>query len=107
VAKKPLPIEPLNDLRTCFFNNLPGRKTMSEWIPTPVTIIEIDEERCIGCGSCVIICGGEVFEIREGKAAVAHREQCLECGNCEVVCSSDALRVRVPAGGTGIIYQCG
>ncbi len=80
---------------------------MSEWIPTPVTIIEIDEEKCTGCGSCVIICGGEVFEMREGKAVVARREGCLECGNCEVVCGADALRVRVPAGGTGIIYQCG
>ena len=55
----------------------------------------------------MIICGGEVFELREGKAIAARREGCLECGNCEIVCGADALRVRVPAGGTGIIYQCG
>lgn len=80
---------------------------MGKWIPVPENFIEIDPERCTGCGSCVIICGGEVFEVKEKKAVVAHIEGCLECGNCEVVCIADALRFHIPKGGTGIIYQCG
>lgn len=80
---------------------------MVEWISVPKNFIEIDYEKCTGCGNCIIICGGHVFEMQEGKAVVSHIDQCLECWNCEVGCVSDAIQVHVPAGGTGIIHTCG
>jgi ferredoxin-like protein FixX len=80
---------------------------MREGISIPEKFIEIDPGQCTGCGSCVTICGAEVFEIKEKKAAVAHLEACLECGNCEVVCMADAIKFHIPKGGTGIIYRCG
>ena len=80
---------------------------MSEWIPVPENFIEIDPEKCTGCGNCLIICGAQVFEMKEKKAVVVHIERCLECGNCEVVCKPDAIRFRIPKGGTGIVYKCG
>ncbi len=80
---------------------------MSKWITVTESFISIDTEKCTGCGSCVTICGGEVFEINEKKAVVCNIEECLECGNCEIVCPVDAIQFRIPKGGTGIIYECG
>ncbi len=69
--------------------------------------VTINASKCNGCGSCVIICGAEVFELKGKKAVVRTIEGCLECGNCEVVCTSDAISFRIPKGGTGIVYECG
>lgn len=80
---------------------------MSRWAAVPEPFILIDTDRCTGCGSCVTVCGGDVLELEKHKALVARMEDCLECGTCEVVCPVDAIRYRVPAGGTGIIYECG
>jgi len=80
---------------------------VSKWIPVPENFIEVDPEKCTGCGNCIVVCGGQVFEMKGEKAIVTHMEQCLECGNCEVACLSDALRFHVPKGGTGIVYTCG
>ena len=80
---------------------------MSKLIPVTEHFIEIDTKKCTGCGNCVIICGGEVFEVKKKKAVVAHIAGCLECGNCEVVCMVNAIKFHVPHGGTGIVYTCG
>jgi NAD-dependent dihydropyrimidine dehydrogenase PreA subunit len=80
---------------------------VSRWIPYKENIVEIDSEKCRGCGSCVVICGGEVFELQDKKSEVVRMEQCLECGNCEIACPFDAIKFHIPEGGTGIVYECG
>jgi NAD-dependent dihydropyrimidine dehydrogenase PreA subunit len=61
--------------------------------------IEIDTEKCTGCGSCHDICPTDpnVFEIKgEGgakKAHVVHAEACLECRACETQCPETALKL--------------
>ena len=80
---------------------------MGKWIPVPESFIEIDPVKCTGCGSCVIICGAEVFKLKKKKGVVSYIGGCLECGNCEGVCAPDAISFRIPKGGTGIIYECG
>ena len=80
---------------------------MGKRIPIPESFISVDQEKCTGCGSCITICGGQVFEMTYDKAAVLHSEWCLECWNCEVVCTADAINLQVPAGGTGIVHTCG
>lgn len=69
--------------------------------------IEIDPAKCTGCGSCITICGGEVFVKKGKKAVVAHLGDCLECYNCDVVCLPNAIRMRVPKGGTGKVHHYG
>lgn len=46
-------------------------------------VITINEELCIGCGTCVEICP-EVFELNETieKAVVKNPKGCSQC-NCE------------------------
>jgi ferredoxin-like protein FixX len=80
---------------------------MSKWIPVKEKFITVDAKSCTGCGNCITICGGAVFEMKGDKSVIAHIEQCLECGNCEIACPVDAIKFCVPKGGTGIIYECG
>jgi 2-oxoglutarate ferredoxin oxidoreductase subunit delta len=80
---------------------------MSRWNKVPESFIIIDQDKCTGCGSCIIICGANVFEIKDKKAVISNLDECLECGNCEVVCQADAIQVHIPKAGTGIIYECG
>jgi len=76
-------------------------------VQAPERFIVVNQKKCTGCGSCTVICGGQVFEIKEDKAYVLHIDQCLECWSCEVVCDAGAIQVQVPASGTGVIYSCG
>ena len=39
-------------------------------------IVEIDEEKCDGCGLCVIECAEGALEIRDGKAKIIKEMYC-------------------------------
>jgi NAD-dependent dihydropyrimidine dehydrogenase PreA subunit len=56
-------------------------------------IIEIDEERCDGCGQCVPACAEGSLEIVEGKARVIEDRLCDGLGACLGECPNDALRI--------------
>lgn len=58
------------------------------WFPT------IDDERCIGCKSCVEFCPNAVLEFDEaaGKARVKNPYNCVvECKACAKLCPVDAI----------------
>lgn len=55
--------------------------------------VEIDREKCIGCGACMAVCPSETLSLAEGKATVCGT-QSLSCGHCEAVCPEAAIRVR-------------
>jgi NAD-dependent dihydropyrimidine dehydrogenase PreA subunit len=58
------------------------------WFPT------IDEEKCIGCKSCVEFCPNAVLEFDEtaGKARVKNPFNCVvECKACAKLCPVDAI----------------
>ena len=56
-------------------------------------IIEIDEERCDGCGECVPACAEGAIEIIDGKARVVADKYCDGLGACMGECPNDALRI--------------
>lgn len=56
-------------------------------------IIEIDEERCDGCGQCVPACAEGSLEIIDGKARVVSENLCDGLGACLGECPNDALRI--------------
>jgi ferredoxin-like protein FixX len=80
---------------------------LSEWIPVPEKFIEVDAEKCNGCGRCVTVCAANVYKIKGGKARVVNPSDCFECYACVIVCKPDAIEWRVPKGGTGIVYKYG
>lgn len=55
------------------------------------TVIQIDEDLCIGCGLCTTACQEGVIEIVDGKAKVMHSDLCDGIGNCMPVCPTDAI----------------
>ncbi|MBF0450916.1 MAG: 4Fe-4S binding protein [Candidatus Magnetomorum sp.] len=56
-------------------------------------IIEIDEERCNGCGQCVPSCAEGAIEIIDGKAKVIGDQFCDGLGACIGDCPQDALAI--------------
>jgi ferredoxin len=56
-------------------------------------IIEIDEERCDGCGECIIGCAEGALQIIDGKAKVVADKYCDGLGACIGECPNDALTI--------------
>lgn len=55
--------------------------------------ITVDEEKCIGCGSCVDICPSEVYELQNEKATPVNVEECVGCESCVESCEQGAITV--------------
>ena len=62
-----------------------------------MAIERIDNELCIGCGTCVEICIMDVFRMDEKnqKAVIAYKEECMSCFCCELECPSKAISVSI------------
>lgn len=56
-------------------------------------IIEIDEDKCNGCGDCVVACAEGAIEIIDGKAKVIADKYCDGLGACIGECPEDALKI--------------
>ncbi len=56
-------------------------------------IIEIDEEKCDGCGLCVPACAEGSLKIIDGKARVVSDNLCDGLGACLGECPNGALRI--------------
>jgi len=56
-------------------------------------IIEIDEEKCTGCGQCVTGCAEGALAIIDGKAKIVRDMFCDGLGACIGHCPEDALHI--------------
>ena len=56
-------------------------------------IIEIDEDRCSGCGACVTQCAEGALQIVDGKAKVVNEVFCDGLGACIGECPEGALKI--------------
>jgi NAD-dependent dihydropyrimidine dehydrogenase PreA subunit len=70
-----------------------------------VVSLTLDREKCIGCGMCVAVCPREVFNLKDGKAAVVDRDACIECGACALNCPVDAIGVDKGVGCASAVIQ--
>jgi len=55
--------------------------------------VEVDEEKCDGCGRCITACPEGVLAIIDGKARVVNESACDGVGACLSVCPHDAIKV--------------
>ncbi len=56
-------------------------------------IIQIDEDRCDGCGNCVVSCAEGALKIINGKARVISDNLCDGLGACIGDCPQEALKI--------------
>ncbi|MCX6646907.1 MAG: mercury methylation ferredoxin HgcB [bacterium] len=63
-----------------------------------VVTLELDTEKCTGCGMCVVVCPHKVFEIENRKAKIVDRDSCMECGACAMNCEFGAISVESGVG---------
>jgi len=56
-------------------------------------IVNIDEEKCNGCGACIISCAEGALQIIDGKAKLISETYCDGLGACLGKCPQDAITV--------------
>ncbi|UCH03322.1 MAG: ferredoxin family protein, partial [Candidatus Bathyarchaeota archaeon] len=60
--------------------------------------VNVDLEKCTGCGTCVDNCPVDVFELvnvsDEQKARVVNEDECIICEVCVTTCSEEAIEVK-------------
>jgi len=71
-----------------------------------VATLELDQDRCIGCGRCLEVCPHQVFQLEAKLARIDDRDACMECGACAGNCPVRAIRVDSGVGcATGLINE--
>ena len=55
--------------------------------------VEVNAEKCVGCGECVDVCPVEVFDLQDEKSVPVNAEECLGCESCIEVCEEGAITV--------------
>lgn len=61
-----------------------------------MVVITINKEKCTGCGDCISICPGAVFELdNNGKCEAVRPGDCQECCSCIEVCPEKAISIDV------------
>lgn len=52
--------------------------------------VQIDKEKCIGCGACIDVCPVAALSM-DGDKAKVDPEACIDCGACISECPVEAI----------------
>lgn len=63
-----------------------------------VVTLELDQQKCTGCGVCLMVCPHAVLGMNNGYAKIENQDACMECGACAQNCPVDVVRVRSGVG---------
>lgn len=69
-----------------------------------VVTLELDSDKCTGCGMCTQVCVHAVFALDGGVVEVLDRDGCMECGACAMNCPTEAVTVRPGVGCAWAIF---
>ena len=58
--------------------------------------IQIDQELCTNCGTCVEVCIMDILQEGEETPRVAYPDECWYCGACMMDCPVDAIKMDLP-----------
>ena len=71
-----------------------------------VVTLQLDTEKCTGCGMCLTVCPQRVFQKSGSKVAIIDRDACMECGACALNCPTSAIKVDAGVGcASGLINE--
>ena len=56
-------------------------------------IIQIDRDKCNGCGLCASACQEGAIGMEDGKAVLLKEDYCDGLGNCLPVCPTGAITI--------------
>jgi len=70
-----------------------------------VATLELDSDKCIGCGRCEEVCPHGVFAVMDKKAKLLDKDSCMECGACMMNCPVDAIEVNAGVGCAAAIIK--
>ena len=70
-----------------------------------VTTLKLDQQQCIGCAMCTLVCPHTVFAVQGKKAEITDRDACMECGACAANCPVAAISVTPGVGCASYIIQ--
>ena len=59
-----------------------------------VVTLQLDRDKCVGCGRCLEVCPHGVFSLTGDKTIIVDRDACMECGACARNCPAGALYVK-------------
>jgi len=63
-----------------------------------VVTLRLDEEKCVGCGMCLLVCPHAVLELTNDRVHIGNRDACMECGACAQNCPVKAIHVQSGVG---------
>jgi len=57
-------------------------------------VVNIDQEKCIGCGLCARACAAACLEVVDKKSnMIKELPFCMSCGDCVAICPEDAIEL--------------